>query len=370
MPSPERVREIQPDSPVSIRGQLHSILMKDIEEGKYAAGQRFPSERDLARDYRISRTSVRETVAQMIAQGVLVRTNGRGTFVADRAHANALRPNLSRQLGLWISERVFHFVQAGYNQILSGVTEVCRSTDCRLKFHPVAEGARAELPKASGPDHLDGSIIVGGLNRATVERLKQIGSPLILVDLLNSSDDVAVSIDYAAGTRSAISYLYELGHREIGFIGFPNSPKYLSYWHSLQAHGLSYQPQYVEFFDSADLIPGMLAGYRAMQTLIAKPARPTAVLITNDYAALGAIEALGIAGISVPDRMSIIGYDDLGHGSIPLTTIRADLIEVGRIAARKLLEWIETGIRPQQQTTVPVELLIRASTAEPRSSEP
>lgn len=367
MPSDEKTQRIEAESPISVRNQLLTILTKQIDDGIYAPGQRFPSERVLAEKFLISRASVRETVAQMIAQGILMRANGRGTFVTDKSDVIAIRTDSSRQLGFWISDRVFHFVQAGYNQILSGFTEICRLTGCRLRFYPVPESATVDLPDHGAPDRLDGSIVVGGLNRDLIERLNQLGTPLILVDLLNSTDGVAISIDYARGTRSAINYLRKLGHDRIGFIGFPNSSKYISYWQSLQAHGLSYNPQHVEFFDSSDLLPGMLAGYRAAQNLIARDNRPTALLITNDYAAVGAIEALTIAGLSVPNDISVIGYDDLGQAATPLTTIRSNLIEVGRTAAQQLLRWIETDRRPEH-TTMPVELVIRASTGSPHSA--
>jgi DNA-binding LacI/PurR family transcriptional regulator len=77
------------------------------------------------------------------------------------------------------------------------------------------------------------------------------------------------------------------------------------------------------------------------------------------------MEALAVAQILVPDDISIVGYDNFGQGSTSLTTIRSDLMEVGRIAARTLLQWIETGRAPNQRTTVPVELIVRASTAAP-----
>jgi len=366
MPSQRRISQISSDSPISVRHQLLTILTEQIRQGKYTAGRRFPSERVLAEEFKISRASVRETVTQMIAQGLLSRVAGRGTFVAEPPLENEQKSDSSRQIGFWISERIFHFVQAGYNQILSGFTEACRLSDCRLRFFPVSDSG-----SVSDADSLDGSIVVGGLRRDLMERLSQSGSPLVLVDLLNSSDEVSVSIDYAMGTRAAIDHLYELGHRNIGFMGFPNSDKYDSYWKSLNSHGLLYHPEYVEFFDSSDLMPGMLAGYRAMQKLLSRgPRHPTAMLITNDNAALGALEALEIAGLTVPGHMSIVGYDDLGVTSTPLTTIRADLVQVGRIAARDLLRWIETGSRPEDRSTVPVELIVRASSSIPPSIEP
>ncbi|MGA2113876.1 MAG: GntR family transcriptional regulator [Bryobacteraceae bacterium] len=343
-----------------------TILTKEIARGTYIAGGRFPSERDVAERYKLSRASVREAVAQMMARGLLVRANGRGTFVVDRAAEPANVTHGCRRLGFWIDESVFHFVEAGYNLILSGFAEVCRNTGCELDFYAVSEESKIDLEQVSGPGHLDASVIVGGLRRGLIDRLNRLEKPVVLVDLLNSTDGVSVSIDYAAGTQRAIDYLVGLGHKEIGFIGFPNSEKYILYWQSLAAHHLRYLPQHVEFFDSWDLRPGILAGYRAMQQLIARGGqRPTAVLITNDFAALGAMEALAVGHISVPGDISIVGYDNLGQGSSSLTTIRSDLMDVGRLAARRLLQWIETGQAPEQRTTVPVELVVRGSTAAP-----
>jgi DNA-binding LacI/PurR family transcriptional regulator len=370
MSSRETAPKIDADSQISVRNQLLTILADDIKNGRYKPGQRFPSERALAEKFAISRTSVRETVAQMIAQRALVRVNGRGTFVADRASATTdLAADQGRQLGFLISERVFHFAQPGYNQILSGFTEICHATGCRLRFHPVKDAGDPDLQDASRTGQLDGSIIVGGLSLDVIEKLKQFRHPLILVDLLNSTDDVSVSVDYTSGTRSAMNHLFELGHQTIGFIGFPNSAKYIAYWQSLQSRGLPYRPEHVEFLDSSDLLPGMLAGYRAMQKLLSRSSRPTAFLVTNDHAALGAIEALLIANLEVPKDVSIIGYDDLGRAATSLTTVRTDLIEVGRIAGRTLLSWIQTGQPPERETSVPVELVIRGSTASPATDQ-
>jgi len=86
--------------------------------------------------------------------------------------------------------------------------------------------------------------------------------------------------------------------------------------------------------------------------------------VTNDLVAIGVMEALGVAGIRVPDQISIVGFDDIGRKtSPPLTTIRADLVAAGRLAAKALLDRIE-GKRPQPlPITVPVKLLVRGSTA-------
>jgi LacI family transcriptional regulator len=109
-----------------------------------------------------------------------------------------------------------------------------------------------------------------------------------------------------------------------------------------------------------------LAGYRAMQKLMAQGPLPTATIATNDLVANGMIEALATAGIPVPEAISILGFDDLGQDAHPpLTTIRTDSAEVGRLAVRSLLDQIENQAVNPGRIAVPTELLIRASTAPP-----
>jgi LacI family transcriptional regulator len=120
------------------------------------------------------------------------------------------------------------------------------------------------------------------------------------------------------------------------------------------------------FLPFPDLHPSILAGYQAMQSILAAETLPTALIATNDFVALGTKDALAVAGIDVPKRMSVMGFDDLGADTNrPLTTIRTDSAEVGRLAVRTLLEQIHNGTTSQNRNriTVPTELIIRDSTA-------
>lgn len=161
----------------------------------------------------------------------------------------------------------------------------------------------------------------------------------------------------------AVNYLYENGHRRIGYIGFSGSQKYEGYWTSLERLGLQYDPRQIEFLQLLDLQPGILAGYHAMQHIISRNRLPSAIVVTNDFVAIGVLEALGMAGIRVPEQMSIIGFDDLGlKQSPPLTTIRVDLTRVGEQAAEQLFRKIENATEDVQNTVIPVELTIRGTT--------
>ncbi len=366
---------IDANAPTPIGQQLRAILLNQIEAGVYAPRRKVPSERVLAEQFGISRTSVREALTHLLSKGVLCRTVGRGTYVADVAEKRGQpksRPVTVGQIGFWIDSDVFNFIQAGYNRILTGAGEICRQRGWRLQFHPVAVGGQSldlildEDVKSGG---LDGNMVVGGLNHHELARLRDLGSPLLLVDLMTTNVETGtVRIDYASGVRAAVEHLRSLGHRSIGFIGFPGSEKYEAYWQSLEADGLSYNPRHVCLLSSTEPAPGMVTGYQAARKLAAGADLPTALIVTNDHVAIGAIEALTLAGIEVPEAMSVVGCDDLGEGTRALTTIRVDLMEVGRQAAKTLLDSIEHGIDPQI-ILMPAQLVVRGTTAVPSRVE-
>jgi DNA-binding LacI/PurR family transcriptional regulator len=353
---------IRSDMPAPVRQQLREIILREIENGTFPAGRRIPSERELAQRFGISRASVRETIAELITAGVLFRTTGRGTFVAEARSQRA--GAAARDIVFLISEEIFHFVQTGYSQILRGVEAACRESGDRLVFKSLDVGAAEDW--AESPVTPAGCIVVGGLRRQQLDKLRENGIPLVCVDLLIRAklDGISsITIDYAGGTGAAVRHLHELGHRKIGFIGFAGSDKYLSFWHALEALSLSYHPRWVEFLQLGDLEPGMLAGFHAMQAILSRPPLPTAIVVTNDFVARGVCEALGLAGIAVPEQVSIIGFDDLGvQVSPPLTTVRADFDAVGRLAVETLFRSIEDKSQDAVELSVPVELVVRGST--------
>lgn len=356
---------IQTQSSTPIRLQLSQILRVEVEKGNFPAGTRIPSERDLAERYGISRASVRESITELIQAGVLFRTVGKGTFVSELPPAAT-----AEGICFAISDGVFHFVQTGYNRILAGVEAACREVGKRLYFQSIGERPRDTFEEIGPPP--SGYVVVGGVGRYILDRLRASGTPYVLVDLLiddASIDHIAVRIDYAAGTRAAMDHLYALGHRSFGFIGFAGSEKYKAYWKTLQDYGVAYDPRHVALLSTLDLQPGIVAGYQAMQELIDGGSLPGSILVVNDFAALGVLERLKIAGTSVPADISIVGYDDLGHNvSPPLTTVRVDLHQVGRLAADALFRKLKGEDVYNEEYVVPVDLVVRGSTAAPRAN--
>ena len=360
---------IQIESATSIRLQLSQILRKQIREGRFAAGAKIPSERDLAGRHGISRASVREAITELIEAGILFRTVGKGTFVSSQPPASTLpTEGTHRGISFAINEGVFNFVQTGYNWILAGVESVCREAGYRLYFQSFGEGgANSEADRnLSLPS---GCVVVGGISHHVLDRFRETSTPYVLVDWLmgdSPPNPLAVRIDYASGTRAAMSHLYNLGHRKIGFIGFPGSERYRTYWQMLREYEIPYDPLHVEFLSGLELQPGMVAGFDATQRLVAQGSLPTAVLVVNDFVALGVMEQLKMSGHRIPQDVSVVGFDDLGVKAVPPpTTVSVDLQRVGRLAAQALFRKINGQEPENNESVVPVELVIRKSTAPP-----
>lgn len=361
---------IEAQSSVSIPLQLRSILAHEIGQGVYEQAGRLPSERALAERFAVSRTSVRESLNALVEDGILVRLVGKGTFIASSRRNNIPKPGSERagHLAFLIGENIFQFVQPGYSRILVGAEQVCQQEGYRLLFHSVGEEETDPglgLPQGQ-PDGIQGCLVAGGLRTKTLRRLLDWKVPVVLTDLIVEDGYASmVGADYAIGTHQAMEHLCSLGHTEIGFIGFPNSIKYQTYWQSLEKLDLSYDAHFVHFLQLPDVASGIVAGYQAMRSMMARGTLPTAILATNDLVATGIMEALSLSNVKVPDQISVIGYDDLGRDmKPPLTTIRSYPEEVGRIAARILINNL-SGESTQDRVAVPTELLVRGSTAPP-----
>ena len=359
---------ISSKNPESISQQFRKVVLEKIHSGSLPRGLLIPSERELAEQYKISRASVREGLAQLLAEGILVRGGLRGTFVADAPPRVEAAMPTREQLAFWIAETLFLFVQPGYNQILTGASEYCQERGYNLRFYTVGDRNLRSLLDTPLDNSIQGSIVVGGASPALVEKLRLSSNPLILVDFLTEADiPESIRIDYEAGVELALSHLSDLGHSKIGFIGFPHSRKYDAFWTMLESRGLAFCPRFVEFLDSAGSDSGTVAGFRAMQKILSRKTLPTAIIVTNDCVAIGVMEALAVAKVSVPDQISIVGFDDLAGNSAALTTVRVDLIEVGRLAAQTLIDSVVKQTKPASPIVVPVEMILRSSTSPPPS---
>jgi LacI family transcriptional regulator len=168
-------------------------------------------------------------------------------------------------------------------------------------------------------------------------------------------------------------HLLSLGHRNFGLItrGHRNNDRIRQRIEgindTLAREGIAIRPQHA--VEVSHWLIG--SGRQGMQTLLANPPVPTAVICANDYLAAGALIEAKSTGLHVPDDISIVGFDDVelaGQLDPPLTTIHVPARPVGLAIARYILDRLEKGtaILPPR---LEAELMIRGSTSRPRSRD-
>jgi len=193
------------------------------------------------------------------------------------------------------------------------------------------------------------------------------GVPMVLVNRLTEHLDVsAVSADDATGIERTVDHLVELGHRDIAHVAGPlnvstGAVRRQAFRAAMHRHGLrDDRIAEAESYSEA-------AGRTALLQLLDGD-RPTGIVAGNDLLALGCYDALAETGLSCPDDVSIVGFNDMpfiNRLQPPLTSVRVPQYELGVEAARLLLDRLSGRTLTPRVVLLPVRLVVRGSTAPP-----
>ncbi len=167
--------------------------------------------------------------------------------------------------------------------------------------------------------------------------------PVVTIDYL-FNNRTAVMSDNTLGMRQLVSYIHSLGHERIAFICGNNTEvtklRVQSFMDTMKEYGLDVPPEYLKRGAYRDV--EITSRYTA--ELLSLKERPTCIIYPDDYAAIGGINMIKSFGLSIPDDISIAGYDGLNIAKIlepKLTTIEQDVESIGREAALSLIKQIE-----------------------------
>ncbi|WP_305985932.1 LacI family DNA-binding transcriptional regulator [Roseibium sp. MMSF_3544] len=178
--------------------------------------------------------------------------------------------------------------------------------------------------------------------------------------------------DEEDGIRMIVDHLYQLGHRRIAKIAGPQNLstgllRYEAFLQTTKEYGLTADPDLIEVAQQFEEEEGRKSARR----LLDKGKPFTAVICANDRLALGALNALQESGLQCPDDVSLTGFNDMPFlDLIPpgLTTIRIRQFRAGQTCAQRLLDILDQSDRQAvAETILPVELVLRGSTAAPKS---
>ncbi|MDD5423960.1 MAG: GntR family transcriptional regulator [Candidatus Omnitrophica bacterium] len=364
--------------------QFADILRKQVQGGQYKPGEPIPSERILSKEHGINRITLRRGIAQLIREGFLYSVPGTGTFVSDeeglqKAHTLSSGKRLSRRKNIACILRRLNptsqspILSPYYVGIFSTMQKEALKMGCVLSFNFVTSiKDERDIARWAMENNVDGIIVIGGLDKTTVMSLYDKKFPLVLVDNEMSKPAIdSVIPDNRLGGYLAVKHLTDLGHKRIAMIRAPLQEQPASigrlegYKEALQEAGIKY--------DDSLVIEGYYQveeGYKAMEKILKKSPLPTAVFAINDEAAMGAMKAVREkASLVIPKDISIVGFDNIEWAALstpPLTTVNVPKEEMGSIALKKLVDRIEGRIGIATKEVVPVDLIVRQSTARPK----
>ena len=334
---------------------------------------RKPSIKDIAKLARVSHP----TVSRALQNSPLVNTKtaerirkiARESGYRPSAVARGLVTRRTRTIGLVVTTVADPFT----SEVVTGIEQTANDHGyCVFLADSNADPEREKkVVQSFAEQRVDGIIVtssrVGALH---LPLLAEMMVPIVLVnDQHPGSVAHSVLICNEDGTRMLTEHLLGLGHRRIAYIGDQfgyqsDTERMAGYRAALAAAGIQATKELIVHGDGKPE-----AALCAMNSLLDLPEPPTAVCCYNDMSALGAMRAIRVRGLRIPEDISIAGFDDLFLASYtepPLTTIRQPMRRMGQLAMESLAK-LMTGRESVPQIKIPAEIVVRASTACVRS---
>ncbi len=309
-------------------------------------------------------------------EGVSVDTRSR---VSDLLREHRYNRRNSSQPRMPLIEVVFDAIDNPWaHEVLVGVERIARENGLSLVV-TATEGRDAKSPRwiesVLGRQPAGVILMIADISALDKDHLRARSIPFVIVDPAGDPTPGVPSIGAAnwMGGYLATQHVLSLGHTRVAAIAGPARlvaamARLSGYRAALAGAGIAERADYVR--------PGEFtqeSGYAAGRALLALPDRPTAIVTANDVEALGVYEAAAERRLSVPDDLSVVGFDDLEftrYTGPPLTTVRQPLKEMAEEAARLVLRLIDEPQLTSTRLELATTLIVRGSTAGPPAVTP
>jgi LacI family transcriptional regulator len=328
--------------------------------------------REIAKRARVSTATVSRainrvpTVNPTLARRVWKVVDELGYY--PNTQARALVSGRSRIFGLIVSEIINPF----FPEIVQVFETIAVQHDYEILLtSTVHDPKRMEASvRRMIERRVDGvAVMTFGMEELLLEDLKVRNVPLVFVDVGPPRPRVSnIRIDYLNGIRQAVQHLAALRHERIAFITGPLGlrsavARKTAFTRSMKEIGLETDPDLIVEGDHT-----LEGGMSATATLLRHPQRPTAIMCSNDMTAIGVMRQSYDEKISIPNELSIIGFDDIRLAQFilpPLTTVQMSQPELARLAFHALLSEVqrETPAPHGAEYTLKTNLVLRESTA-------
>lgn len=275
--------------------------------------------------------------------------------------ASGLKTSLSRTVGIIVSDISSMF----YTQLIGHMeAELDKCGYCMILCNSDNDPEREKkCLRRMLSRNIDGLILIGTGN-SDLSNFRNIKLPLVCVDRISDEKFFTVKVDHVYGGRIATEHLISKGYRNILFIGNLNyiysDERYSGYRQAMASAGLKHNMMNLKI-DKLDI----KTAFAETERLVQNGFRFDAIFGCLDIVALGAMKALQKNGISIPDQVGVMGYDDIPDAvSVypELTTIAQPLNEMGMLAVQYLMKMIKGEKMPASPGLLKPVLRERGST--------
>jgi LacI family transcriptional regulator len=273
-------------------------------------------------------------------------------------HPNAFARNLKNRKSHTIGVFISRFGGSFYEDILSGIHDAILHTDYEMIVCPESRLARRHLTHRQ----VDGAIVFDSKIRSElILRLASSSFPIVIMDrYLEAEFLFPILVDNQSGSREAYQHLYKQGARRMVYIAgatdsYDNMERLNAFETEAHADGISIQVYQGNFTEES--------GYDAAQVIIHSGDLPEGVFCGNDQMAIGFLRAMREQGLSAPEDIAVIGFDDIEIASYmhpSLTTIGASRTTWGSFAAQQLIAFLDEN-QPFTPVRIPTQLIVRES---------
>lgn len=340
--------------------ELLRETLRERARHDFAPGEKFPTQRALMNEYGASLSTVDRALRELVADGILMRFQGRGTFV--REETAVTRP-AGNQIALLLARNVTCNAHAFYAEILFEINDRLSAAGCSFAYFYTDESAtpRELVRHLTEGGRFRGAILINRIPEELAVELKRVRMPFVVVDnWIDSPGVCCISGDSERGAFTMVDYLIRHGHRRIGFVSTPLHTtfleRYIGYCNALLSNGIPVDGTLVQrffHFESAEA---------DLERILSLPELPSAFFCANDTMAAAVCKVLNKHHIHVPGNISVAGFDGdyIATQCIPrLTTMEVPRREMGRAAVAALLRQIEG--KEAESVVLPVKLIERDS---------
>jgi DNA-binding LacI/PurR family transcriptional regulator len=270
------------------------------------------------------------------------------------------------------------FIHTGHAEILQGAASEAEALGVHVlyatcSYTPDTPPSEIDIPRTLFASGLIDGVVLAGTNYPNMlKAIDELGLPYVLfgTNLVTENDAYigsAIYVNNEEGGYQATAHLLSLGHSKIIFIGDVSLPwhrrRYQGFVRAMTEAELPHSPP-IGLANKSDLA----MGYDAVNDMCDRNEEFTALFVSGDMGAYGAMRALSNRGIRVPEDVSVVGFSDLEFAQImdpPLTTIRVPKQEIGAHCMDMLNAAVSSGSDRRQPEILPVQLVLRSSTARP-----